>query len=145
MDLAAPVTHAARLVIAARTILIADVTRAFILCVFMKRTVEDITLIVAKEIVALTIVKVIEVRAQEVRVTEQTFLDVEFKEVTSIVSASQMIVITTGATPGQKLPSTFTTVIPLTMKTLHRTTTSSTASLQTLWPRTMLVTNSTRR
>jgi hypothetical protein len=63
----APVTHAARLVIAARTTLIVVITRALIPCVVMKGTVDDITLIVAREIVTLTIVKVMEVRAQEVR------------------------------------------------------------------------------
>jgi hypothetical protein len=67
------------------------------------------------------------------------------EKVTSIVSDSQMMATTIGATPGQHLPSDITTVINLTMQTLHRTTTSSTAPLQLLWPRTMLVTNSTRR
>jgi hypothetical protein len=66
MDSPAPVTHAARLVIAARTTLIVDVTRAVIPCVVMEGTVEDITLIVAKEIITLNIVKVTDVRAQEV-------------------------------------------------------------------------------
>jgi hypothetical protein len=37
----------------------------------MKGTVEDITLIVAKEIVTFTIVKVTEVRAKEVRATRR--------------------------------------------------------------------------
>jgi hypothetical protein len=69
IDSLAPVTHAARLVIAVRTTLIADVTRAVIPCVVMEGTVEDITLIVAKEIITLTIVKVTEVRAKEVRAT----------------------------------------------------------------------------
>jgi hypothetical protein len=46
MDSSAPVTHAARLVTAARTTLIVVVTRAFIPCVVMERTVEEITLIV---------------------------------------------------------------------------------------------------
>jgi hypothetical protein len=44
-----------------------DATRAVIPCVVKERTVEDIPLIVAKEIVTLTIFKVTEVRAQEVR------------------------------------------------------------------------------
>jgi Zinc knuckle len=52
---------------------------------------------------------------------------------------------TIGATPGQHLPSDITTVINITIQTLHRTTTISTAPLQPLWPRTMLVTYSTRR
>jgi hypothetical protein len=55
-----------RLIIAARTTLIVDVTRAVIPCVVMQGTVEGITLIVAKTIITLTIVKVTEVRAQEV-------------------------------------------------------------------------------
>jgi hypothetical protein len=70
MDSTAPVTHAARLVIATRTTLIVDVTRAFIPCVVMEGAVEDITLIVAKETVTLTIVKVPEARAQEVPAKE---------------------------------------------------------------------------
>jgi hypothetical protein len=116
----------------------------------MEGTVEDITLIVAKEIITMTIVKVTEVRAQEVcakevRATKETSMDVDVKEVTSIVSDSHMLVTTIGATPGQHLPSDITTVINLTVQILHRTTTSSTAPLQPLWPRTMLVTNSTRR
>jgi hypothetical protein len=45
----------------------------------------------------------------------------------------------------QHLPSDITTVINLTIKILHRTTTSSTAPLQLLLPRTMLITISTRR
>jgi hypothetical protein len=65
MDSPAPVTHAARLFIAARTTLIVGITRAVIPCVVMESTVEDITLIVAKEIITLTIVKVTEVNAQE--------------------------------------------------------------------------------
>jgi hypothetical protein len=67
MDSPAPITHAARLVIEARTTLIVDITRAFISCVVIEGTVDDITLIVAKEIITLNIVKVKEVRAQEVR------------------------------------------------------------------------------
>jgi hypothetical protein len=66
LDLPAPVTHAERLVIAARTTLIVGVTKAVIPCVVMEGTVEDIMLIVAKEIITLTIVKVTEVRAKEV-------------------------------------------------------------------------------
>jgi hypothetical protein len=93
MDSPAPVTHAARFVIAARTTLIVDVTRAVIPCVVMEGTVEDITLIVAKELITLTIVKVTGVRAQEVcakevRATKETSMDMDFKEVTSIVSDS---------------------------------------------------------
>jgi hypothetical protein len=117
--------------------------------------VKDITLIVAKDIITLTIVKVTEVRVQEVcakkarakemRATKETYMDVDVKEVTSIVSESQMMATTIGATPGQHLPSDITTVINFTIQILHRTTTSSTAPLQPLWPRTMLVTNSTRR
>jgi hypothetical protein len=145
MDPPAPVTHAARLFIAARTTLIVDVTRAAILCVIMEGTVEDITLIFANEIITLTIVKVTEVRAKEVRATKKTSMDVTVKEVTSIVSDSQMMATTIGATPGQHLPSDITTVINLTMQMLHRTTTSSTAPLQPLWPCIMLVTNSTCR
>jgi hypothetical protein len=85
-----------------------DVTRAVIPCVFMEGTVEDITLIVAKEIITLTIVKVTEVNAQEVcakevRATKKTFMIVDVKEVTSIVSDSQMMATTIGATPGQHL------------------------------------------
>jgi hypothetical protein len=145
MDSLAPVTHAARLVIAARTTLILDLNRAVIPCVVMEGTVEDIPLIVAKESITLTIVKITEVRAQEVRATKKTSMDVAAKEVTSIVSDSQMMTTTIGATPGQHLSSDITTVINFTIKTLHRTTTSSTEPLQPLWPRTMLVTNSTRR
>jgi hypothetical protein len=117
--------------------------------------VEDITLIVAKEIITLTIVKVTEVRAKEVRAkevrakevraTKKTSMDVAVKEVTSIVSDSPMMATTIGATPGQHLPSDITTVINLTIQAFHRKTTSSTAPLQALWPRTMLVTDSTRR
>jgi RNA-binding protein YlmH len=60
----------------------------------MEGTVEDITLIVAKEIITLTIVKVTKVRAQEVRakevrVTKKISMDVAVKEVTGIVSDSQ--------------------------------------------------------
>jgi gag-polypeptide of LTR copia-type len=51
------------------------------------------------------------------------------KEVTSIVSDSQMMTTTNGTTPGQHLPSDITTVINLIMQTIHRMTTSSTASL----------------
>jgi hypothetical protein len=145
MDSPAPVKHAARLVIAARTTLILEVTRAIIPCVVMEDTVEDITLIVAKEIITLTIVKVTEVRAKEVRAMKKTSIDVAVKEVTSIVYDSQMMAMTISATPGQLLPSNITTVINLAVQTLHRTTTSSTAPLQPLWPRTMLVTNSIRR
>jgi hypothetical protein len=117
--------------------------------------VEDITLIVAKEIITLTIVKVTEVRVQEVcakearakevRVTKETSMDVDVKQVTSIVSDSQMMAKTIGALPGQQLPSDITTVINLIIQILHRRTTSSTAPLQPLWSRTMLATNSTRR
>jgi hypothetical protein len=98
------------LIIAARTTLIVDVTRAVIPFVVMEGTVEDITLIVAKEIITLTILKVMEVRAQEecvnlarakeVRATKETYMDVDVKEVTSIVSDSQMMATTIGATPG---------------------------------------------
>jgi hypothetical protein len=63
MDSPAPVTHAARLVIAARTTLIVDVTRTVIPCLVMEGMVKEITLIVAKAIITLTIVKVTEVRA----------------------------------------------------------------------------------
>jgi hypothetical protein len=78
------------------TTLIVDVTRVVISCVIMEDTVEDITLIVAKEIVTLTIVKVTEVRVQEMRakqarVTTKTSMDVAVKEVTSIVSDSQVM------------------------------------------------------
>jgi hypothetical protein len=72
-------------------------------------------------------------------------MDVDVKEVTNIVSDSQLMATTIGATPGQHLPSDIITVINLTIQILHRTTTSSTAPLQPLWPHTMLVTNSTRR
>jgi hypothetical protein len=139
MDSSAPVTHTARLFIAAWTTLIVDVTRAVIPCVVMEGTVEDITLIVAKEIIMLTIVKVTEVRAQEVcakearakevRATKKTLMDVDFKEVTSIVSDSQMMATTIGVMPEQHLPSDITTVIKLTIQILHRKTTSSTAPL----------------
>jgi hypothetical protein len=138
----APVTQAARLVIAARTTLIVDVTRAVIPCVVMEGTVQDITLIVAKEIITLIIVMATDVRAQEVcdkeaRAKEvwamkETFMNVVVKEVTSIVSDSQMVATTIGATPGQHLPSDITTVINLTIQILHQTTTSSTAPLQPL-------------
>jgi hypothetical protein len=94
---------------------------------------------------ALTIVKVTEVRAKGVHATKQNSMNVTVKEVTSIVSATQSMATTTGATPGQHLPSDITTVIPLTIQTRHRTTTSLIAPLQPLWPRTMLITNSTRR
>jgi hypothetical protein len=101
--------------------LIVDVTRPVISCVVKEGTVKDITLIVAKEIITLTIVKVTEVRAQEVRTkkalakevrgTKETHMDVAVKEVTSIVSDSQMMATTIGATPGQHLPSGIATVI----------------------------------
>jgi hypothetical protein len=185
MDSPSPVTHAARLVIAARTTLIVDVTKAVIPWVVMEGMVEESTLIVAKVIVTLTIVKVTEARAQEMRAKEvrakerrakevrakevrakevrakevrakevrakevwapkQTAIYVTVKEVTSIVSASQMMAKTIGATLGQHLPSDITSVISLTMQTLHRTTTSSTAPRQLSWPRIMLITKSTRR
>jgi hypothetical protein len=120
MDSPAPVAHAARLFIAARTTLIVDVTRAFIPCVVVEGTVEDITLIVAKQIITLTIVKVTKVRAQEVRAKEaramkKIFMDVAVKEVISIVSDSQIMATPIGATPGQHLPSDITTVINLTI------------------------------
>jgi hypothetical protein len=118
----------------------------------MEGTVEDITLIVAKEIITLTIVKVTEVRTQEVRAqevraqevrakevrakevrgTKKTSIDVAIKEVTSIVSDSQMMATTISATPGQHLPSDIATVINLTIQILHRTTTSSTTLLHPL-------------
>jgi hypothetical protein len=112
--------------------------------------VQDITLTVVKEIITLTIVKVNEARAQEVRAkevraTKKISMEVAVKEVISIVSDSQMMATTNGATPRQNLPSDITTVINLTMQTIHRTTTSSTVPLQLLWPRTMLVTYSIRR
>jgi hypothetical protein len=72
-------------------------------------------------------------------------MDMYVKEVTRIVSDYQMMATTIGATPGQHLPSDITTVINLIIQILHRKTTSSTAPLQPLWPRTMLATNSTRR
>jgi hypothetical protein len=72
-------------------------------------------------------------------------MDVAVKEVTSIVSDYQMMAKTIGVTPGRHLSSDITTVINLTMQTIHRTTTSSTAPLHQLWLRIMLVTNSTRR
>jgi hypothetical protein len=111
----------------------------------MERTVENITLIVAKEIVALIIVNVTEVHAKEVRATRQTSIDVAVKEETSIVTAFQIMATMIGATPGQHLPLDITNVITLIMQNLHQTTTSSTAPLQPLWPRTMLVTNFTFR
>jgi hypothetical protein len=102
----------------------------------MEGTVEDITLIVAKEISTLTIVKVTEVRAQEVcaqevcakearaqevcanearanevRAAKETYMDVDVKEVSSNVSDSKMMAATICATPGQHLPSDITTVI----------------------------------
>jgi hypothetical protein len=86
-----------------------------------------------------------EARAKEVRATKENSKDVYVKEVTSIVSDYQVMATTIGAAPGQHLPSDITTVINLTIQILHRTTNSSTAPLQPLWPRTMLVTNSTRR
>jgi hypothetical protein len=118
MDSSAPVTHAARFFIASRTTLIVDVTRAVIPCVVMESTVENITLIVAKEIITLTVVKVTEVRSQEVRAkevraTKENSMDVAVKEVTSIVSDSQMMATTIGATPRQNLPSDITTVISI--------------------------------
>jgi inosine/xanthosine triphosphate pyrophosphatase family protein len=93
--------------------MIVDVTRAVIPCVVMEGTVEDITLIFAKEIITLTIVKVTEGRAQEmrtkeVRATKEASMDVAVKEVTSIVSDSQMMATTIGAMPGQHLPSDIT-------------------------------------
>jgi Zinc knuckle len=89
--------------------------------VVMERTVEEVMLIFAKEIVALTIVKFTEVRTKEVRVkvmrakkvrlkevhakkvwaTNQNSMDVAVKEVTSTVSASQMMATTIGATTGR--------------------------------------------
>jgi hypothetical protein len=75
-----PVTHAARLVIVARTTMFVNVTRAVIPCVVMKGTVEDITLIVAKEISTLTIVKVTEVRSQEVCAKEARAKEVRAHE-----------------------------------------------------------------
>jgi hypothetical protein len=129
MDSTAPVTHAAKLVIVARTILFVDVTRAVIPCVVIEGTVEDITLIVAKKIVTLTIVKVTEVRAQkvraqevysqemraqEVRATKKNSMEVAVKEVTSIELDFQMMATTIGS-PGQHLPSDITTVITLFM------------------------------
>jgi hypothetical protein len=111
----------------------------------MEGTVEGITLIVAKEIITLTIVKVTEVRAKEVRATKKTSMDVAVKAASSMVSDSQMMATTIGATLGQHLPSDITTVINLAMKILHRTTISSAAPLKPLWPRTKLVTSSTRR
>jgi hypothetical protein len=97
----------------------------------------------------LTIFKVTEVRAQEVRAkevrdTKKASMSVAVKEVTSIVSDSQMMATTIGTTQGQHLPSDIITVINLTMQTLHRTTNGSTALLQPLWPHIMLITNSTR-
>jgi hypothetical protein len=120
MDSPAPVTHEVRLVITARTTLFVDVTRAVIPCAVTEGTVEDITLIVAKVIVTLTIVKITEVRAKEerakeeraqevrakeardkeVRATKKTSMDVVVKDVTSIMSDSQMMATTIGATPG---------------------------------------------
>jgi hypothetical protein len=135
IDSTAPVTHAARLVIVARTILFMDVTRAVIPCVVMEGTVEYITLRVAKEIITLTVVKVTEVRAQEVRAqevraqevrakevraTKKTSMKMAVKEVTSIVHDSQMMATMIGATPGQHLPSYITTVINLIMQTIGR-------------------------
>jgi hypothetical protein len=84
MDSPAPVTHAARLVIAARTTLIVDFTKDVIPCVVMEGTVEDITLIVAKEINTLTIFKVTEMRAQEVRAKEARAKEVRATKETSI-------------------------------------------------------------
>jgi hypothetical protein len=108
-------------------------------------TIVKVTEVRAKEVRAKE-VRAKEVRAKEVRAKEETSMDVAVKEVTSIVSDSQMMETTIGATPGQHLPSdSGDTVINLTIQILHRTTTSSTAPLQPLWPRTMLVTNSTRR
>jgi hypothetical protein len=52
-----------------------------------------------------------EVRAKEVRATKETSMDVAVKEVTSIVSDSQMMATTIEATPGQHLPSDIITVI----------------------------------
>jgi hypothetical protein len=112
-----------RLIIAARATLIVDVTIAVIPWVVMEGTAEDITLIVAKEIVTLTIVKVTEVRAQEVRAkevraTKKTFMDVAVNEMISLVSDFQMVASTIGAAPGKHLTSDITTVITLTMQNL---------------------------
>jgi hypothetical protein len=126
IDSSAPVTHTAKLVIVAQATLFVDVTRAVIPCVVLEGTVEDITMIVAKEIDTLTIVWVMEVRAKGVQDTKNTSMEVAVKEVTSIVSDSQILATTIGATPGKHLPSDITTVINLTMQTIHRTTTSST-------------------
>jgi hypothetical protein len=93
MDAPTPVTHAARLVIAARTTLILDVTRAVIPCVFMEGTVEDITLIVAKEIITLTIFKVTEVRAQEVRGNDARAKEVRAKEVRATKNISMYVAV----------------------------------------------------
>jgi hypothetical protein len=102
-----------------------DITRAIIPCVIIEGTVEDINLIVAKKIITLTIVKVREVRVQEVRAkdvrarevqaTKKTSRDVAAKKVTSIVSDSQMMATTIGATSGQHLSSDITIVINLTI------------------------------
>jgi hypothetical protein len=124
MDSPAPDTHAATLIIAARTTLIVDVTRAVIPWIGLEGTVEDIKLIVAKEIVTLTIVKVTEVRAKEMRAAKKASMNVAVKEMISIVSDSQMMATTIGARPGQHLSSDITTVINLVMQTLHWTATS---------------------
>jgi hypothetical protein len=72
-------------------------------------------------------------------------VDVTIKELTSVVTASQMMKTTIGAKPGQHLASEFTTVTALTMQTPHQKTTSSTAPLQPLSPCTIFVTNNTDR
>jgi hypothetical protein len=74
----------ARSVISVRTTLTVSVTRLVIPCAVMERTVNDIKLKVAKEIVTLTIVKVTEVRVQkvrakEVRATKKTSTEVAVK------------------------------------------------------------------
>jgi hypothetical protein len=104
---------------------------------------KDITLIVAKKIITLTIVKVTEVRAQEVHAqevrakevhaqevrakgvlaTKETSMHVAVKEKTSIVSDSQIMATTIGATQRQHLPLDITTVINFIIQILHRTTT----------------------
>jgi sporulation protein YlmC with PRC-barrel domain len=77
----------------------------------MEGTVEDIMLIVSKETVTLTIVKVTKVRAQEMRATKMTSMDVSVKKVTRIVFDYHNVATTIGVTPGQHLPSDITTVI----------------------------------
>jgi hypothetical protein len=56
-----------------------------------------------------------EARAKEMRATKNALIDVAVEEVTSIVSDSQMMATTIGATPGQHLPSDIITVINLTI------------------------------